>query len=340
MTTPTPIRRPLTITAWLVMSSACLLFSPLILGAGALASALLRRPQAMVLARLTVDYFARELLVLMACGGLWLISGLGWRIRSRPFQDAHYRLLGWFVNGLATRIRDLLDIDVEPSPTPDAQRALESDRPLLFFSRHAGPADTILLTDLLVTRYDRLPSLVFKDALTIDPSVDLLGHRLPHAALNTGDVSGCEARIREVSCELRPRGILVLFPEGGNITAERRQRSIEKLWKRGLRREAAAGERMKHVMPPHPTGALAALDGNPDADVVFSAHTGLGLAAFPRQLWNQAPFGRTLRTRMWLVPSSERPADPDEQVQWLYDWWSRIDRWVDGQDEELPAEMG
>jgi hypothetical protein len=192
MTPPTPIRRPLTITTWLVMSSACLAFSPLILGAGVLAAALLRRPQPLVMAKLMIDYFARELLTLLACGGLWLASGLGWRIQSPPFRRAHYRLLGWFVNGLSSRIRDLLDIHVDPAPTPDAQRALEADRPLLFFSRHAGPGDTILLTDLLMTRYDRLPSIVFKDALTLDPSVDLLSHRLPHAALDTGDAADCE----------------------------------------------------------------------------------------------------------------------------------------------------
>ena len=42
---------------------------------------------------------------------------------------------------------------------------------------------------------------------------------------------------------------------------------------------------MTHVMPPHPTGVIAALSADPGVDIVFSAHTGLGLAAFPRELW-------------------------------------------------------
>ena len=93
---------------------------------------------------------------------------------------------------------------------------------------------------------------------------------------------------------------------------------------------------MTHMMPPHPSGALAALRGNADADVLFSAHTGLGLAAFPRQLWCEAPMSQTLKTRMWLAPSAERSRDPDEQVRWLYDWWKRLDEWVAKQGESVP----
>jgi hypothetical protein len=93
---------------------------------------------------------------------------------------------------------------------------------------------------------------------------------------------------------------------------------------------------MRHVMPPQPTGTLAALSGNPDADVIFGAHTGLGLAAFPRELWRRTPIGETLMERMWLAPAEERPQDSDEQIRWLYDWWGRIDEWIDAQGEQTP----
>jgi 1-acyl-sn-glycerol-3-phosphate acyltransferase len=331
---PAAVRRPLTITTWLVMSSVCLVLSPLILAAGAIAAAVMRRPQPRLLAWLVIEYFARELLVLVACGGLWLASGCGWRIHGRRFQRAHYRLLRWFVNGLATRARELLDIHVDAQASPEAEASLRADRPLLFFSRHAGPGDTVFLTDVLMTRYERLPSVVFKDALTLDPCIDLLGHRLPHAVLDTSDPEECEERITAAAEKLGPRGMLLLFPEGGNFTPERRRQSIRKLWRKGMDEEASAGEQMSNVMPPHPSGALAALKGNPDADVIFSAHTGLGLAAFPRDLWREPPIGRTLKTHMWRAPAAERPADPDEQVEWLYGWWKRIDEWVGSEGEE------
>jgi 1-acyl-sn-glycerol-3-phosphate acyltransferase len=336
---PAAVRRPVTITTWVVMSILCLLLSPLLLAIAALAGAVLRRRQPMLLARFMIAYCALELRILAACAVLWVGSGFGVRIRSPRFRALHYRLLRVFVCSLAARLRSVLEIDVRSLPDDRARRALGADGPLLFFSRHAGPGDTLLLVDLLL-RHDRQPSVVFKDTLAIDPCVDLIGHRLPHAILDTSDREGSEARIGEVAANLAPRGILLLFPEGGNLTAERRRRALHRLWRKGRQRDAQRASEMSNVMPPQPTGALAAMNGRPGADVIFSAHTGLGLAAFPRELWHHTPIGETLRTRMWLAAANERPVDRDAQIQWLYGWWERIDRWVREQGEQSPEASG
>jgi len=81
-------------------------------------------------------------------------------------------------------------------------------------------------------------------------------------------------------------------------------------------------------LPPQPSGALAALRAR-ETDIVFVAHTGLGLAAYPGQFWREMPIGQTMHTRMWFVPASELPTDDDERIAWLYDWWKRIDGWID-----------
>jgi 1-acyl-sn-glycerol-3-phosphate acyltransferase len=322
----------------MVLSATCLVLSPLLIAVAWLAAAVIRRPQPMLLTRFVIAYFALELRVLVQCGVLWLASGFGVGIRSKRFRALHYRVLRQFVHGLAAQLKTLLDINVAPEVPADLCEALESERPLLFFSRHAGPGDTLLLIDLLLGHYQRLPSVVFKDTLAMDPAVDLMGHRLPHAILGTSDREESEARIEEVAAKLPPRGILVLFPEGGNFTVERRRRSLLRLRRTGHRREAETAQQMSNVMPPHPGGALAAMRGSRDADVVFSAHTGLGLAAFPRELWRHTPIGRTLATHMWLEPAAERPTDPDQQVGWLYEWWQRLDHWVRAQGEETPGE--
>ncbi len=171
--------------------------------------------------------------------------------------------------------------------------------------------------------------MVFKQELAIDPCVDMIGHRLPHAVLDTSNREECEAQIEQVTAGLDGRGVLLLFPEGGNFSEERQRGALCTLRRKGRRREEAKAQRMTHVPPPRPTGALAALRSNPNAGVVFAAHTGLGLAANPRDLWREMPIGRTLRTRMWLVPAGERPTDPDSQVEWLYAWWKRLDEWID-----------
>ncbi|MHB8659471.1 MAG: 1-acyl-sn-glycerol-3-phosphate acyltransferase [Solirubrobacteraceae bacterium] len=331
---PAAVRRPLTVTAWLIMSIACLLLSPLLLALAAVLSFFAHRPQPVLFTRLVIAYFARELWVLLACGALWVLSGFGVRMGSRRSQRRHVGLLRWFVHSLAQRMLTLLQIDIVRQLTPEAERALATDRPLLCFSRHAGPGDTVLLIDQLLSHYKRQPSVVFKDTLAIDPCVDLIGHRLPHAVLDKDDPERCEDRIREVSARLGPRGVLVLFPEGGNFTFERRRRALGTLHRKGRRREEARGRELAHMLPPHPGGALAALRGNSNAPVLFAAHTGLGLAAFPRELWRHTPIGRTLKTRMWIVAPSERPQDAQDQVRWLYDWWKRLDDWVDAEGEE------
>jgi hypothetical protein len=91
---------------------------------------------------------------------------------------------------------------------------------------------------------------------------------------------------------------------------------------------------MQHVLPPRPSGTVAALRGNPGADVVFAAHTGLGLAAYPREIWRNLPVNKTLRTRMWLVPRTDIPGADDKIAAWLNEWWTRIDRWIGECNEE------
>jgi 1-acyl-sn-glycerol-3-phosphate acyltransferase len=325
---PSFIRRPVTVTLWLVVSAACVVASPLLLALGTAASALTRRRQPAVVTRLAVSYFAHELGALVACGVLWLLAGAGWRIDGPRSQRLHWRLVRWFFGGLAASGRSALEIDVRPDPSPEAARALGSDQPLIVFSRHAGPGDTIFIVDELLSRFHRRPSVVFKESLAIDPCVDLLAHRLPQAMIDKSDREECEARIGELTAELGPRGTLLLFPEGGNFTPERRRSALRHLWRKGRRRAAERAEDMPHVLPPQPGGALAALRAGGEKDVVFAAHTGLGLAAYPGQFWRDMPIGRTLHTRMWLVPAADVPAGDDERVGWLYDWWERIDDWI------------
>jgi hypothetical protein len=147
--------------------------------------------------------------------------------------------------------------------------------------------------------------------------------------VDTRDPDGAEALIERLSARLRPWGALLLYPEGGNFTVERRRSALASLRRKGRHRAAAAAQQMENVLPPRPSGVLAALRGNPDATVVFVAHTGLGLAAYPRQIYRDMPIGRTLRFCLWRVDRDEVPATEEGQVAWLNGWWQRIDRWID-----------
>jgi 1-acyl-sn-glycerol-3-phosphate acyltransferase len=331
---PISVRRPVTVVVWLIVSTAVVLASPLLLALGKLASAVTRRPQPLIATRLTLAYFGYELAALIGCGALWLAAGCGLLVRTRRWQALHWRLLRWFVAGLADAGRRTLGIDIAAELSTEAASALESEQPLIVLSRHAGPGDTIFIVDQLMSRFRRRPSVVFKESLAFDPCIDLLGHRLPQAMLDKADREEAEEIIGRVTSNLEPGGVLLLFPEGGNFTPERRHSALQRLRRRGKRRSAEQAERMPHVLPPQPSGTLAALDAGGQTNIVFAAHTGLGLAAYPSQVWRHMPIGRTLQTRMWFAPASEVPAGDEDRIAWLYDWWKRIDEWIDAQSQE------
>lgn len=325
------MRRPLTITAWIAIAIPCLLLSPVLLSLAWIATTLSRRPQPLAFARLALVYVSRATVVLCACGLLWVLSGAGRLIDTPRIQRAHWRLVRWFVHGIVAAARSVLEIAEASDPSPDADRALRAEAPVLVFSRHAGPFDTFLIVDRLLSHFGRRTSVILKSTWALEPSVDLLAHRLPQALLDTRNREDATRQIESVAAALGARGALLLFPEGANFTPERRRSAVSKLRRRGRRREAAHAGEMSNVLPPRPTGALAAIRGNPGADVIFACHTGLGLAAYPGELWRDLPIGRTLRTRMWHVPAPEIPADSDEQVAWLNRWWRRIDDWIEAQ---------
>jgi hypothetical protein len=61
------------------------------------------------------------------------------------------------------------------------------------------------------------------------------------------------------------------------------------------------------------------------------AHTGFEGAASFADFWNGALVGTSLRVRIWRVPAAEIPTERAARVQWLYDAWSEIDRWIETQ---------
>ena len=294
MMPPRLMRRPVTITAWMAIAVPCLVLSPLLLSLAWIATTLSGRPQPLAFARLTVAYLSRGIVVLCACGLLWVLSGAGRLIGTPRFQQAHWRLVRWFAHGVVGTARSVLEIGEAPEPSPEAERALRAQEPVLVFSRHAGPADTFLIVDRLLSRFGRRASVILKGTWVLEPSIDLLAHRLPQALLDTSDREDSARQIETVAAQLGSRGALLLFPEGANFTPERRRTAISNLRRRSPSSGGRARE-LANVLPPRPTGALAAIRGNPQADVVFAGHTGLGLAAYPGQLWRDLPIGRTLR---------------------------------------------
>jgi hypothetical protein len=92
---------------------------------------------------------------------------------------------------------------------------------------------------------------------------------------------------------------------------------------------AERAERMRHVLAPRPGGTLAALDAAPEAGVIWVAHTGLDKLLTVADVWRHLPLDLTITMRWWSVEPADVPVGHEQRVDWLYEWWARIDTWID-----------
>jgi 1-acyl-sn-glycerol-3-phosphate acyltransferase len=172
---------------------------------------------------------------------------------------------------------------------------------------------------------------VLKATLQWDPAVDVLLNRLPNRFISPGrtGTATLEDEIGELATGLDHNDAFVIFPEGGNFTPRRRVSAIARLRARGLRDLAVRAERLRHLLPPKPAGLLKAIDAAPDAGVIFVAHTGLDRMITVADVWRELPMDKRLIMRFWSVPPEEVPTDEETRTVWLYDWWARIDAWIE-----------
>lgn len=306
---------------------------PLWLVLAALAS--LRRPapqrRATRLIWFAVVWLILESAALAACLALWIASGFGGRLHTANHQDRHYTLIRWFLARLYTEAVRAFQLTVEidePPPTPE-EMSRRLTRPVIVLSRHAGPGDSFLLVYHLLRLYRRRPRIVMKATLQYDPGLDVVVNRLPHAFVpKRTNMTLVIAEIQRLAATMGPLDALVIFPEGGNFTPERRTRTIERLQERELVTEAERARRMAHLLAPRPGGAIAAIDACPEADVVFVAHTGLDELVSMRDVWRRLPVAATIKAKWWRVLADDVPREREAQLRWLYDQWEEIDAWI------------
>lgn len=259
---------------------------------------------------------------------LWVASGFGRRLEQPGWQDRHYAMMRTYLAVLVragTRVfRVGFDVDAEELHRLDG----DSEQPLLVFSRHAGPGDSFLLVHAAL-QAGRRPRIVLKGALQWAPVIDIGLNRIPRFFVERGAPRGTGTRaVRELASSMGPGDALILFPEGQNYTPQRRLLSIDVLEAQGRHADAEAAREMRHVLTPRSGGAIAALEGAPDADVVFVVHAGLEGFSSVVDLWRGIPLDSDIAAKAWRVPRSQIPTARPAQDAWLQWWWRRIDAWI------------
>ena len=284
---------------------------------------------------LVVVHLTLESLILVELLGLWIASGFGLFIRKPFFERVHYDLVQAYLVVFFREARRVLRLKIRTvGPSPDAHPG----EPLLVFCRHAGPGDSFTLMYALMHWYGREPRVVLKEALAWDPALGVLLTRLPSRFISANPRMGrdLEAEVGDLARNLDENDAFVIFPEGGNFTPERRERAIHRLNRLGMHKMAERAEEMSNVLAPRPGGVLAALEAAPQADVLLVAHTGLDHVLTIADVWHSLPMDKQLLVGWWRVPREEIPVDRDERIEWLYEWWRRIDEWI---DEHRPLDL-
>ncbi|MFC8681851.1 1-acyl-sn-glycerol-3-phosphate acyltransferase [Microbacterium ureisolvens] len=354
---PTWLRRivlaPLVIVAALVMLELTPVWLLVALALTSLVPGRFRLPR---LLWLVTVYLLWDAMLVIALFGMWIGSGFGYALRRPSFVAAHYRLGAWALGLLFWVLGGVLRITITTTGSDDDNRSFGREAfealfapgtPLVVASRHGGPGDSFILIDTLLNEVGREPRIVLKYTLQWDPAIDILLHRIPARFIvpsgfgkgRAGGGARVEEALADLAVGLDADDAFVIFPEGGQVSPSRRRARIKRLRDAGREEMAERAEAMTHVMAPQPGGMHAALDAAPDADVVFIAHTGLDRLATLRDVWRELPMDKELTMRAWRVPRSEIPDDLDGRAAWLFDWFARIDAWIDAHaalDRPLP----
>lgn len=286
---------------------------------------------------LATVYLFVEAVVVVVGFVLWLASGFGWKITSPAFQTAHFALLRRALRtlvGAGRRLYSLeIQVDNEPLPATGATPGHE-DAPLIVMSRHAGPADSLLLLNEVMSWQGRRPRIVAKDLLQLDPAFDLLLNRLPNRFISPNGGDTAVEAISELASGMTGRDAFVIFPEGGNFTEARRMRAIDRLRAGGHEIAAKHAEHLRNVLPPRPAGSIAAMNAAPHADAVFVAHTGLDFIAGLGDVWLALPEDNVLELAWRRIEARDLPAEDEGKEALLLAAWDTIDAWI---DERRPA---
>ena len=289
----------------------------------------LYRPRWLTLRALAfvLAYLACESAGIVVAFALWIFTGFGQA--RRLFLNLNFRLqVAWAttlksavmkIYGMTERIVGLEEI---------------GPGPMLVFIRHSSLADTVLPASYLSGLKGVRLRWVLKRPLLWDPCLDIVGNRLPNCFVRRGPNTSSEeiAHVGNLGRGLRAQDGVLIYPEGTRFTQAKRLRRIKDLEARGSQDHADRARRLLNTLLPEVDGALALLRATDDSPVevrpVFCSHYGFEEAVSLRNVLDGALLDRSFATRFWKFDRRQIPGDEEDRVEWLYDEWERVERWV------------
>jgi 1-acyl-sn-glycerol-3-phosphate acyltransferase len=269
-----------------------------------------------------VFYLGCEVTGIAVSAGIWVGQlAIG---RSR-YLTWNFRIQCWWARTLFAGAQRIFGARLEVKGLDQLGRG-----PILLFMRHASVGDTIMPAVLVSSRKGIRLRYVIKRELLWDPCLDIVGNRLPNYFVRRG--SGDSAReiaaVRRLADRLAPNEGVFIYPEGTRFTPERQRRALDSIRRHGDADLVARAERLRQVLPPRLGGTLALLEAETGSDAVFCVHFGFdGIRSFYDFLGGGL-IDRTIEVEFWRVAAALIPKGRDDQTDWLYDQWRRVDEWV------------
>ena len=167
------------------------------------------------------------------------------------------------------------------------------------------------------------------ELLRLDPLIDVFGHRLPNRFVDPrgGDT---EVEIAAMAGDASDDTAVLIFPEGGNFSAERRARGIERLEEAGHDEEAGWAREMDATSPRR--GRVARWPRwRPRRTRTSSSSATSACRSGCVSCGARSPPRRRSRCASGTRPPRDMPADRDAQIDWLFGWWRTLDAWVASQ---------
>jgi 1-acyl-sn-glycerol-3-phosphate acyltransferase len=262
---------------------------------------------------LALGWSALQTVGVAASAALWA-SGHG------NDQDAHYALQRWWAEQLVRILRRSVGLTYEVEGLN-----LVAPGPIVMCAQHASLIDA-LGPMWLFGQVGMHPRYVLKDALQLDPCLDIVGNRLPNHFIdpNPSDSATETAALELLADHLSQRDACVIFPEGRITTAGEPDHGRAAGRRRSRTRSLPLASALTMLAPVRPTGTAALLHGVPDADLVFVTHTGQETLQQVTDAPRQMPLRRPVRIQIARVPRCDIPAGaafPD----WLDTQWARLD---------------
>jgi len=322
---PPIVRRPISITVLIVSFLALPVLLPIALAIGLLGDLVraVAGPRRLAWTRSVLLIGALIIVDFVAFLGVLAIFAAS-IVGSRSRRDARFhRIMTQWTTAIMGVVGATIPMRFDTTPIADVP--LENS---IIVARHRSLLDAVLPATI-IGRSGLMARYTLKEDLRWEPNIDIVGHAIPHRFV-TRSPENLEAeleRIQELGAYIDHRSAAVIFPEGTFFTERRKQQIVASLERRDPR-HADAARSMQYLLPPRPGGTLALLEGAPNADVVILGHVGFEPFGSIRQILRNAGGSHVVRLHAWRFSRSEVPDDREDRIDWLFERWLELDRWI------------